>query len=428
MTRPEPNWWRGRPVTLLTTLALGLLLSTNAIAAEPTVKNIAVITTSYYHNSHADVIASRLLKGYSLDGQPPFPRLKLVSLYTDQVPKNDISRRLAEEFKFPIYDSVADALTLKSGKLAVDGVLLIAEHGSYPESETGQIVYPKRRLFEQICKVFDESKRVVPVFSDKHLADNWADAKWIYDNATERKIPLMAGSSLPGLWRYPAADVERNWPLQEIVAVSYHRLDTYGFHALEMVQCLAEQRRGGESGIKSVRCLSGEAAWQAFSNGTCSRALLNDCFARLKERPLPKDKRPEELCPRPDLFIIDYHDGLRASVLTWTHDWHLQEWAAAWRYADKDESAATCFWTQEARPFQHFGFQLQGIEQMFHTGTPSWPAERTLLTSGALDALLISKRAGGRQQDCPELAIKYQSAWRWQEPPPPPKNRPLGGE
>lgn len=406
-----------------------LALSQTAAGQEPAPKKIAVITTAYYQNSHADVLATRLVKGYTLDGQGEFPRLKLASLYTHRVPANDISRKLAAQFGFPIYDNVSDALTLKTGKLAVDGVMLIAEHGSYPESNTGQILYPKRALFTEILKVFDASGQVVPVFSDKHLADNWTDAKWIYDEAAKRKIPLMAGSSLPGLWRHPAADVEKDRPLKEIVAVSYHRLDAYGFHALEMVQCLAEQRRGGETGVKSVRTISGAAAWKAYSDGTCSRKLLEECFARLKERPLPKDKRPEEYCPEPDLFIIDYNDGLRASVLTWTNDWRLQEWAAAWQYADKDQTASTCFWTHEWRPFQHFGIQLQGIERMFHTGEPSWPAERTLLTSGMLDFLLISKRDGGKAIETPDLAkLTYQSKWRWKEPPPPPKNRPLDGE
>ncbi len=407
-------------------LLITFAFATTATAQEKT-PEIAVITTTYYQNSHADVLASRLLKGYTLDGKGDFPKLKFATLYTDQVPANDISRELAKKHGFTIYDNIADALTKKTGKLAVDGVFLIAEHGQYPESNTGQIVYPKRKFFEQILKVFDQSERVVPVFCDKHLADNWADGKWIFDEAAKRKIPLMAGSSLPSLWRYPAADVARDRPLKEIVALSYHRLDAYGFHALEIVQCLAEQRKGGESGVKSVRCLNGDAAWKAFSDGTCDRKLLDQCFAVLKERPLPKDKRPEELCPKPDLFIIDYHDGLRASVLTWSHAHQVNEWSAAWRYADRDESAAALFWTQEWRPFGHFTFLLQGIEQMMHTAKPAWPAERTLLTTGLLDALLISKRDGSKTIDTPELEIKYSPTSRWQQPPPP-KDRPIDGE
>jgi hypothetical protein len=62
---------------------------------------------------------------------------------------------------------------------------------------------------------------------------------------------------------------------------------------------------------------------------------------------------------------------------------------------------------------------------MFHTGKPAWPAERTLLTSGVLDELLISKKQSGTRHETPNLAIRYQSNWRWSEPPPMPAARPL---
>src|SRR5262245_28692788 len=206
------------------------------------IPRIAVVTTVWRHNAHADVIASRLVQGNTLDGKGEFPKLKLVSAYVDQFPANDMSRGLAKEHGFTIYDSVEKALTLGGDKLAVDGVLMICEHGNYPRNENGSIRHPKRRIFTEIVKVFEKSGRVVPVFSDKHLADNWADAAWIYGEAKRLKIPLMAGSSLPELWRYPEADVERGAELKEIVATSYGAFDAYGFHALEMVQCLAGRR------------------------------------------------------------------------------------------------------------------------------------------------------------------------------------------
>src|SRR4051812_18783358 len=171
------------------------------------IPRVAVVTTVWRHNSHADVLGSRLVQGYTLDGKGDFPKLKLVSAYVDQFPANDMSRGLAKEHGFPIYDTVAGALTLGGDKLAVDGVLLICEHGDYPRNEAGSIQYPKRRLFGELVKVFEQTDRVVPVFSDKHLADNWADIAWFYGEAKRLKIPLMAGSSLPTLWRYPEADV-----------------------------------------------------------------------------------------------------------------------------------------------------------------------------------------------------------------------------
>ena len=66
---------------------------------------------------------------------------------------------------------------------------------------------------------------------------------------------------------------------------------------------------------------------------------------------------------------------------------------------------------------------------MFHTGKPSWPVERTLVTSGALDFLLVSKRDGGKVVETPALGeVRYETSWRWKEPPPPPQGRPLDGE
>src|SRR5437870_12587609 len=180
----------------------------NAVAPAPaaqstnsnTSKKVAAIVTVYRHNSHADVIVSRLLQTYTLDGKGSDSPLQLVSLYTDQRPADDISRLLAASHRFRISETIEDALTLGTGRLAVDGVLLIAEHGDYPKSPIGNTQYPKRRFWEEILKVFRASGQVVPVFIDKHLADNWQDAKFIYDSARELNVPLMAGSSLPVTW------------------------------------------------------------------------------------------------------------------------------------------------------------------------------------------------------------------------------------
>jgi len=387
---------------------------------------IAAVVTAYHHNAHADVIVSRLMQTNTLDGKGEKPQLELVSLYTDQVPENDISRRLAAEHNIPIFDTVAGALTLGGDKLAVDGVLLIAEHGHYPRSETGQIIYPKRRLFTEVVKVFEKSGRVVPVFVDKHLADNWDDARWLYDTARKMKIPLMAGSSLPVLWRYPPADIPQGAKIKEVVATSYGGLDAYGFHALEMVQCLVEDRKGGETGVASVQCFVDEAAWEAGRNGVFDRALLDAALSRLKSRPLPEGKKIEELDPHPVLFVVNYRDGLRASVMHFSAA--VGEWTVAWRGADDGDVKSTVFWTQEARPFMHFTYLLQGAEKMFHTGRPTWPAERTLMSSGILDALLISKKESGRVIETPWLDVRYTSDWRWQEPPPPPPGRPVNAQ
>ena len=401
------------------------LLAGCAGLASPTPKRIAAIVTEYRHNSHADVIVGRLVESHTLDGKGEFPNLKLASLYTDQVPSNDTSRALMKQHDIPIYDKIEDALTLGTGKLAVDGVLLVAEHGKYLKNETGNVIWPKRRMFEAITKVFRDSKASVPVFCDKHLADNWRDAKWFHQTARELKVPIMAGSSLPVLWRKPPVDVERGSKLAQMVAISYHTLDAYGFHAIEMVQCLAERRAGGETGVRQVRCLADNAVWEAVDDGVIDEELLRAAVAPLNLSPVKRLKKSlVELAKNPTAIIIDYRDGFRASILTLNGA--ANEWSVAWR--EGGGIKATLFWTQEARPFMHFTHLVKGVEAMFHTGKPTWPAERTLYTSAILDAALISLKRGGVKVPTPYLDIPYQSSWNWRQPPPPPPGRPIRGK
>ena len=412
---------------------------TNAIAqvAEPAaptdnpLPRIAAITTIYYHNSHADLLVSRLLEGHTLDGQGSFPKLKLASLYIDQIQEEnpayrDVGRALAAQFNVPLYKSVPEALTLGTDALAVDGVLLIAEHGMYPLAADGQIQYPKRRLWNDVVKVFESSGRSVPVFHDKHLADTWEDARWIYDASRRLKFPLMAGSSLPVTWRYPAIEIKPDQRIKEVVALNYGPLEGYGFHALEALQSLVEKRRGGETGVRAVRYLQGDAAWAAIKPDVLDRSLLDHLLANLKERPWPAGKTPEEIVKEPPtLFQVEYVDGLRASVLTLGT--HVADWAVAWRDAESGRIESTNFRTQEWRPLAHFCYLLGGIEQMMHTGEPTWPVERTLLTTGVLDALFAAK-GGAEWRPTPHLAIEYQTRWKFQQPPAPPADRPLTGQ
>jgi hypothetical protein len=385
-------------------------------------KKVAAIVTVYTHNSHADVIVSRLLQGFNLDNKDPRPNLKLVSLFTDQVPEGDKSRRFADEYGFRIFATIAEALTLGGSELAVDGVLLIGEHGKYDTSETGQVMYPRRRFYDETVAVFRRSGRSVPVFSDKHLSWNWTDAKFMVDTSRELSFPLMAGSSLPVLWRRPPVEVELGAPMTDAVGISYHTLDAYGFHALEMLQCLCERRRGGETGVAAVQCIEGPAVWQARDAGKFDAALFDAALAR-RENTNRFKGRIEDAVKNPILFLIENRDGFRAAIVTLNYA--NDEWCIAWRERDRKDPLSTLFWTQEARPFFHFTFLTQGIEQMMHTGKPAWPVERTLLTSGLLDALLISKLKGGVRLETPQLAVAYQPTFTWREPPPPPPGRPI---
>ncbi|MCA9099258.1 MAG: hypothetical protein KDA36_12770, partial [Planctomycetaceae bacterium] len=87
---------------------------------------IAAIVTEYRKTSHADVILTRMLGGYTFNIQESiYPRTQIVSMYLDQVPETDIGRGLAKSYGVQLSESIEDAILMGGEKLAVDGVVII---------------------------------------------------------------------------------------------------------------------------------------------------------------------------------------------------------------------------------------------------------------------------------------------------------------
>jgi hypothetical protein len=382
----------------------------------PEPRTIAAVVTEYRHWSHADVILGKIIEGYNYDGKER-PNLKLVSLYVDQFAPKDMSRALAAKYGFRLYDSIAGALTLGGTKLAVDGVVCIGEHGTYPTNARGQILYPRRHFFEEVCKVFERSNRSVPVYNDKHLAATWADARWMYDRARELFVPLLAGSSIPVTWRRPELKLPKNADLVEAVQIGYGPSEGYGFHALEGLQCMAERRKGGETGVKSVQCVRGEEMWQAMDQGRWSREVL-EAGLKLVEAHAAGDYRTVTgKTAEASVFLIEYRDGFRAAVAM-LNGWIYEKegdgggFIFAGKLKGRDRPVATKFFTQQPDPFGHFTYLVKAIESLIQTSHAPYPIERTLLTTGILDAVMISKAEKGRRVETPYLDVSYQpSDW-----------------
>src|SRR5262249_41813062 len=113
-------------------------------------KPIAAIGTVYRSMSHAYHIAGRFIHGYARGDAFHIPWHYVPSIVMDQLPDNDLSREVARDYGIRHCRSIEEALTGSSGKLAVEGVLLIGEHGNYPRNDKGQILYPRFELLEQI--------------------------------------------------------------------------------------------------------------------------------------------------------------------------------------------------------------------------------------------------------------------------------------
>ena len=360
-------------------------------------KSVAAVVTVYGRNSHADVLLTKILEGWQHDGGPG-PALKLASIYIDQPDSSEFGRKLCEKHGVPRFDSIEQAVTVGGKSIPVDGVLSIGEHGNYPVNELGQQLYPRKRFFQEITDTFRKFGRVVPVFNDKHISTVWEDAKWMYDRAVEMKVPFMAGSSLPVGFRSHPFDLPMGSDIEAAVGIGYSGLDVYGFHALESYQALVERRKNAERGVKWIRCLEGTAAWQAVDDGWVAADVMDAVYEAI-----PKSKKNIREDDKAVLFQFEYTDGFRGAQF-------MLPSAGLTGVGVKlkgQKPVATGFEERVEPRYPHFAFLLKAIETMIHTGKPTYPVERTLLTSGILDRALHSKFEQGRKLDTPELAIAY---------------------
>jgi hypothetical protein len=291
------------------TLAAGALPHPAGSAEQLQPKSVAAVITAYRHGLHADVLLGKILEGWKQDGGPG-PALRLASMYVDQFPAGDLARPMAEKYNVPIFDTIEGAVTLGGNGVPVDGVISIGEHGDYPWNDKGQHLYPRRRFFEEIAAAFEKHGRVVPVFNDKHLGPEWADAKWMYDRARELKIPFMAGSSMPVGYREPDVSLPMNCEIEAAVGIGYSGLDIYGSHALELFQSFVERRRGAERGVTWVQCVQGAALWDAVDE-LIDKETLAAAVSATPHREGAEMRQSRDAT----LFLFQYADGLLGSVL-----------------------------------------------------------------------------------------------------------------
>jgi hypothetical protein len=395
-------------------LASAAAVSAAAAADSPTQK-LAVVTNVWTYKSHAWHMAERFLHGYPVRDEWHRPPIKVVSAYVDQAPNGDLSRDRAKESGFTIYPSVAAALRAGRDKLAVDAVLVIGEHGDYAKNEFGQIQYPRYQYFKQIVEVFAKDGRTVPVFSDKHLSWKWEWAKEMVDTARKMGFPFLAGSSLPVTWRMPAVDLPFGAEADEMLCVAFGGLDVYDFHALETIQCMAERRKGGETGVAAVTGLRGDAVWKAMDGGVWDPALFEACLCRSQTLAQPATfshrhptrEQMREWVKDPVAYRVEYASGLKATMLLLNG--LVADFTFAARIKGRKQPLSTLFYLPPNPNVTYSAALMAKAEKMFTTGKAPYPVERTLLTSGLVAAGLQSLAAGGKRLPTPHLAVRYEA-------------------
>lgn len=423
MPPSKPRHTIGRLPLLLPVLnsILALATLTSAFAepaGAPPRRKIALLGTEMRKHSHSQHFIDRMLLGKTWNGTWQPPLVDLASLYIDQFPEGDLAQATAAEHEVPIFESIEQALTLGGDTLAVDGVVIIAEHGKYPDNDKGQKLYPRYRFFKEVVKVFEKSGRSVPVFNDKHLSTSWKECVEMVEDAKRLGFPFFAGSSLPVTWRLPAFELPHGTPLSESVCVAYGRVDSYDFHGLETAQCMSERRKGGEVGIRRVTALRDAAMWDRAAASETTQRLVVAAISRSHTLPVTDGYFTEPITfdwarrtfPSAFGYFIEHLDGFRTTLLMLPiHDFN---------YAGMNAETGEVYSCQMYLPMpEHsattadfFNPLIEHIEQMIVTGKVPYPAERTLLTSGMVIGGVESLHLGGKPFDTPEMKVRYQVA------------------
>ena len=380
-------------------------------------KRIAIVATVYRYLSHAQHIGDRFLVGYPRDGAWHKPDMKVVSLYVDQKPDGDQSTARAKEFDFKVYPTIPEALRCGGSNLAVDAVLVIGEHGDYPRNDKGQVLYPRYDFVKQCVDVFEKDGQAVPVYNDKHLSFSFEKARWMVDASKRLKFPMLAGSSLPVTWRLPDIELALNAEIESAVMVGYGGPDVMDFHGLEALQCMLERRKGGETGVRAVQMIEGEAVWKALDARQISRDLLVSALSR-SDTPQGQtivDGRTQDLVTKGELpklvknpaaYFLEYRDGLKATLLM------LNGAVKDFTFAARVKGAgvqSTQFFLSPEPNVTYSACLVSKIEELFETGRAPDPVERTLLVSGVLESCLASRLDGQKRLETPHLDVRYRA-------------------
>jgi hypothetical protein len=377
-------------------------LAPHAAFAQARRPALAAIVVGYNIRWHTDNIVTRLLEGHWINGTFHEPRCRIASLYSHSARSTDVGRRLAASYGFRACPTVAEALTLGTGSLKVDGVVTVSEAPGnlVPFDEN-----PFRQFFEEIVAVFRKSNRSVPVFNDKQLSSRWPESKWMYEQSRELGFPMLAGSTISLTFRRPELDLAPGTPIEEAVvlaAIPMQHVQSITFHALELLQSIVERRPGGETGVRALEFLEGEAVWQAAARGRWSGELFEAAASRSLTRPPGK---PEQLAPRAMALLIEYNDGFRAAVVG--APGFVGDYTVAARIKGRPEIASTlAFYPGDSG--NSFSCLVRHVERLMLTREAAVPIERTLLTSGIIDLMLRSRRER-RRVETPELALAYRT-------------------
>ena len=118
----------------------------------------------------------------------------------------------------------------------------------------------------------------------------------------------------------------------------------------------------------------------------------------------------KELCGEPIAYRFEYADGVKATMLLMNG--LVSDFTFAARLKGQSEPLSTLFYLPPNPNVVYSGALMENAEKLFVTGRAPYPVERTLLTSGLVEAGLKSLAVNGEKMETPHLDVRYRAPRR----------------
>jgi hypothetical protein len=377
-----------------------------------TLRKIAFLLEEFSKPSPAQQLVDRFLAGYVTDGEfrrPPFEDASAYVILSNNPP--ELEQR-TKDFKLMVAPRAEAAVE------GADAVVIVSRK-------------PGALANERLVQIaLERAPEGGACFVHGALANSLERARKFAGLARSRQIALLAGTPLCVTWRLPEVELSPAAPLSEALIVVQaspspgqtsppvppSSLRGAELHALEGLLPVIERRRGGESGVRSVRFLEGKELWKAGDKGNWSWPLLASALSRSHS---PQgdpvlDGRTQDLAglglvPKlarnPRGWLIEHRDGLRSAILVL--DGVVADFNFAVRAQDRSIVCAQLY-RAPAPAEQHFSRLAAVMEDFFRTGEAPWPIERNTLIAGLLEGFSQPSSRTGKVVPTPGLEVVYQ--------------------
>jgi hypothetical protein len=357
------------------------------------VKSITCIVEEFAPGTPAQQLLDRFLLGYPRDGE--FHRLEhcVISAHLLETANANASLDARVKEHGLIFET-----NLERAITGADALAVIWRGGGADAQDA------------IIQRVLNQAAPGACCFVHGALGTNLAAARAHAALAASRGIRLLAGTPMGVSWRLPDLELPAGAAVKEALIVVQGASPGSELDGLEGILPILERRRGGESGVRAVRSVSGEGLWQSSRERGWSWDLLATALSRSDspQGDAVTDGRTEDLvglglvpklAREPRGWLIDHRDGLRSSILVL--DGVVADCNIALQLSNGAMLSAQLY--RPPKPAQHEFSRLASIvEGFFKAGEPPWPVRRSILTAGLLEAF---RTASARQDEVLETPL-----------------------